>query len=98
VPEGNVPVVPSTDLRPELLPVIGRGWSRAKPWLVADNYGNTTATLSMRAEVQDKSVDLDAREPSFQVPPGRLTSACSPAGRTTCCGPGGRFVIRTRSM
>lgn len=71
VPEGNVSVVPFTDLRPELLPVIVRGWSRAKPWLVVDNYGNTTATLSMQAEVQDKSVDFDTRTPSFQVPPGR---------------------------
>lgn len=71
VSEGNVIVQPFTDLRAELLPVIVRGWSRAKPWLVVDNYGNTPATLSVQAAVQDQSVDFDTREPSFQIPPGR---------------------------
>lgn len=71
VPEGNVSIVPFTDLRAELLPVIVRGWRRAKPRLAVDNFGNTTVTTAVRAEVQDKSVDFETRTPSFQVPPGR---------------------------
>lgn len=71
VPEGSVVVAPFTDLRAELVPVIVKGWLRTKPWLAVDNYGNTTVTASMRASVQDNSVDFDTLTPSFQVPPGR---------------------------
>lgn len=71
VPEGNVSVVPFTDVRAELLPVMVRGWRRARPKLVVDNYGNTPVTASVQAAVQDNSVDFDTRMPSFQVAPGR---------------------------
>jgi hypothetical protein len=71
VPEGNVSVVPFSDVRAELLPVIVRGWRRARPRLAVDNYGNTTVTAAVQAAVQDNSVDFEMRNPSFQIPPGR---------------------------
>lgn len=71
VPEGSVSVVPFTDVRAELLPVIVRGWRRAKPRLVVDNFGNTAVTAAVQAAVQDNSVDFSTRTPSFQVPAGR---------------------------
>jgi hypothetical protein len=71
VPEGSVSVVPFTDVRAELLPVIVRGWRRARPVLVVDNYGNTLVTAAAQAAVQDNSVDFETRTPSFQIPPGR---------------------------
>lgn len=71
VPEGSVSVVPFTDVRAELLPVIVRGWHRAKPHVVVENYGNTLATVAIQAAVQDNSVNFDTRTPSFQIPPGR---------------------------
>jgi hypothetical protein len=71
VPEGYVSVVPFTDVRAELLPVVVRGWHRAKPRVVVENYGNTLATVAMQGTVQDNSLDFDTRTPSFQIPPGR---------------------------
>lgn len=71
VPEASVSVLPFTDVRAELLPVIVRGWRRVRPRLAVDNYGNTTVTAAVRAATQDNSVGFDARTPSFQIPPGR---------------------------
>jgi hypothetical protein len=71
VPEGNVSVAPFTDVRAELLPVAVRGWSRARPRLVVDNFGNTSLTAAVMAGTRDNRVDFDIRTPSFQVPPGR---------------------------
>jgi hypothetical protein len=71
VTEGNVSVAPFTDMRAELLPVVVRGWRKAKPKLAVDNYGNTLVTASVQAAVQDNSVDFETRTPSFQVEPGR---------------------------
>jgi hypothetical protein len=71
VPEGNVSVVPFVDVRAELLPVTVRGWRRARPRLVVDNYGNTVVTAAVQATVPDNGVDFDIRVPSFQVQPGR---------------------------
>jgi hypothetical protein len=71
VPEGNVSVVPFVDVRAELLPKTVRGWRRAKPRLVVDNYGNTSVTAAVLAAAPDNRVDFDTRMPSFQVPPGR---------------------------
>jgi hypothetical protein len=71
VTEGNVSVAPFTDVRAELLPVVVRGWRKAKPQLVVDNYGNTKLTASIQAAVQDQSIDFETRTPSFQVEPGR---------------------------
>lgn len=71
VTEGNVSVAPFADMRAELLPVMVRGWRKAKPKLAVDNYGNTLVTASVQAAVQDNSVDFETRTPSFQVEPGR---------------------------
>jgi hypothetical protein len=71
VPEGNVSVVPFVDVRAELLPLTVRGWRRARPRLVVDNYGNTSVTAAVLAAAPDNRVDFDIRTPSFQVPPGR---------------------------
>jgi hypothetical protein len=71
VPEGNLSVIPFTDIHAELLPVTVRGWRHAKPRLVVDNYGNTTVTAAVIATAPGNRVDFDIRTPSFQVPPGR---------------------------
>lgn len=71
VPEGNLSVIPFTDLHAELLPVTVRGWRHAKPRLVVDNNGNTTVTAAVVAAASGNRVDFDIRTPSFQVPPGR---------------------------
>ena len=71
VPEGNVTVTPFVDVRAELLPVTIRGWRRAKPRLVVDNYGNTTATAAVVADGQGNRLDFDIRNPAIQIPPGR---------------------------
>ena len=71
VPEGNVTVTPFVDVRAEMLPVTVRGWRRAKPRLVVDNYGNTTATAAVLADGQGNRLDFDIRNPAIQIPPGR---------------------------
>lgn len=71
VPEGNLSVIPFTDIHAELLPVTVRGWRRGKPRLVVDNHGNTTVTAAVTAAAQGNRIDFDIRTPSFQVPPGR---------------------------
>ena len=71
VPEGNLTVTPFVDIRAELLPPTVRGWRRAKPKLVVDNYGNTTATAAVLANGSGNRLDFDIRTPSLQVPPGR---------------------------
>ena len=71
VPEGNLTVTPFVDVRAELLPPTVRGWRRAKPRLVVDNYGNTTATAAVLGSSSSNRVDFDIRTPSIQVPPGR---------------------------
>jgi len=71
VPEGNLTVTPFVDIRAELLPPTVRGWRRAKPKLVVDNYGNTTATAAVLANGSGNRLDFDIRTPSLQIPPGR---------------------------
>jgi len=71
VPEGNLTVTPFVDVRAELLPPTVRGWRRAKPKLVVDNYGNTTATAAVLANGSGNRLDFDIRTPSLQIPPGR---------------------------
>ena len=71
VPEGNITVTPFIDIRAELLPVTVRGWRRAKPRLVVDNYGNTTATAAVLADGSGNRLDFDIRRPAIQIPPGR---------------------------
>jgi hypothetical protein len=71
VPEGTVSVAPFADVRADLLPPTVRGWSRARPRLAVDNYGNTSLTASVTAGTRDNRMDFDIREPGFQVPPGR---------------------------
>lgn len=71
VTEATVSVAPFADVRAELVPVIVKGWRRAQPRLAVDNYGNTPVMASMRAAVQDQSIDFETRTPGFQVPPGR---------------------------
>jgi len=71
VPEGSVTVTPFVDVRAELLPQTVRGWRRARPRLVVDNYGNTTATAAVSAESSGSRVHFDIRVPNLQVPPGR---------------------------
>ena len=71
VPEGNLTVTPFVDVRAELLPPTVRGWRRAKPRLVVDNYGNTTATAAVTGASSGNRIDFDIRTPSIQIPPGR---------------------------
>ena len=71
VPEGNLTVTPFVDVRAELLPPTVRGWRRAKPRLVVDNYGNTTATAAVLGTSSGNRIDFDIRTPSIQIPPGR---------------------------
>ena len=71
VPEGNLTVTPFVDVHAELLPPTVRGWRRAKPRLVVDNYGNTTATAAVVGSSSGNRIDFDVRTPSIQVSPGR---------------------------
>ncbi|WP_431033372.1 hydrolase [Streptomyces sp. P6-2-1] len=71
VPEGNLTILPFTEMRAELVPVTVTGRLRGRPRLAVDNLGNTELTTSMTGEDTGDRLSYELRPGNTQINPGR---------------------------
>lgn len=71
VPEGNVTVLPFTEVRAELVPVTVKGRFRGRPQLAVDNLGNTPLTAAITGSDNGDQLSYELRPGSVQIEPGR---------------------------
>ncbi|MFD4755936.1 hydrolase [Streptomyces sp. NPDC058426] len=71
VPEGNLTILPFTEMRAELVPPTVAGRFRGRPRLAVDNLGNTKLTTSMSGEDNGDQLSYEIRPGNAQIEPGR---------------------------
>ncbi|MFJ4698167.1 hydrolase [Streptomyces sp. NPDC088768] len=71
VPEGNLTILPFTEMRAELVPPTVAGRFRGRPRLAVDNLGNTKLTTSMSGEDTGDHLSYEIRPGNAQIEPGR---------------------------
>ncbi|WP_369267367.1 RICIN domain-containing protein [Streptomyces harbinensis] len=71
VPEGNVTVLPFTELRAELVPPVVKGRLRGRPRLAVDNLGNTPLTASLTGSDSGDRLSYDLQPGNVRIEPGR---------------------------
>lgn len=71
VPEGNLTILPFTEMRTELVPPTVSGRLRGRPRLAVDNIGNTKLTASVSGGDNGDHLTYEIRPGSAQVEPGR---------------------------
>ncbi|MGW7418373.1 hydrolase, partial [Streptomyces sp. NPDC054863] len=71
VPEGNLTILPFSEMRTELVPPTVRGRLRGRPRLAVDNLGNTKLTASVSGSDNGDHLSYEIRPGSAQIEPGR---------------------------
>ncbi|MFI9274432.1 RICIN domain-containing protein [Kitasatospora sp. NPDC052896] len=71
VPEGNVTVMPFTEVRAELVPHTVKGRFRGKPKLAIDNLGNTQLTTFLAGSDSGDELEFEIHPANVQIEPGR---------------------------
>ncbi|MFJ6700293.1 hydrolase [Streptomyces sp. NPDC091272] len=71
VPEGNLTILPFSEMRTELVPPTVRGRLRGRPRLAVDNLGNTKLTASVSGSDNGDHLSYEIRPSSTQIEPGR---------------------------
>ncbi|MGP3967244.1 RICIN domain-containing protein [Streptomyces sp. 6N223] len=71
VPEGNLTILPFTEVRAELVPVTVKGRFRGKPRFAVDNLGNTPLTASISGSDNGDQLSYEIRPSNVQIQPGR---------------------------
>ncbi|MDT0322379.1 RICIN domain-containing protein [Streptomyces millisiae] len=71
VPEGNLTILPFTEVRAELVPVTVRGRFRGRPRLAVDNLGNTPLTASISGSDNGDQLSYEIHPANVQIQPGR---------------------------
>lgn len=71
VPEGNLTILPFSEVRAELVPVVVRGRFRGKPRLAVDNLGNTPLTASITGSDRGDQLGYEIHPANVQIEPGR---------------------------
>ncbi|MFJ4436060.1 hydrolase [Streptomyces sp. NPDC088923] len=71
VPEGNLTILPFSEMRAELVPTTVAGRLRGRPRLAVDNLGNTKLTTSMTGEDNGDQLSYEIRPSNAQIEPGR---------------------------
>ncbi|GAA1974669.1 RICIN domain-containing protein [Kitasatospora viridis] len=71
VPEGNVTVMPFSEVRAELVPHTVKGRFRGRPKLAIDNLGNTQLTASLTASDNGDQLVYEIHPANVQIEPGR---------------------------
>ncbi|MEU8890831.1 hydrolase [Streptomyces sp. NPDC048442] len=71
VPEGNLTILPFSEMRTELVPPTVRGRLRGRPRLAVDNLGNTKLTASISGSDNGDHLSYEIRPGSAQIEPGR---------------------------
>lgn len=71
VPEGNLTILPFSEMRAELVPPTVRGRLRGRPRLAVDNLGNTKLTASVSGSDNGDHLTYEIRPSSTQIEPGR---------------------------
>ncbi|MGW3296328.1 RICIN domain-containing protein [Streptomyces xiamenensis] len=71
VPEGNVTVLPFSEVRAELVPPTVKGRFRGRPRLAVDNLGNTPLTASLSGSDNGDQLSYDLHPSNVRIEPGR---------------------------
>ncbi|MBL1068023.1 RICIN domain-containing protein [Streptomyces sp. 7-21] len=71
VPEGNLTIMPFTEVRAEIVPPTVKGRFRGRPRLAIDNLGNTLLTASVTGRDNGDQLSYDLQPSSVQIEPGR---------------------------
>ncbi|WP_438874240.1 COG1470 family protein, partial [Streptomyces calidiresistens] len=77
VPEGNITVLPFSEVRAELVPPTVRGRFRGRPRLAVDNLGNTPLTASVVGSDDGDRLSYDIQPGHVRIEPGRAAFVTS---------------------
>ncbi|MFB4196331.1 ricin-type beta-trefoil lectin domain protein [Streptomyces carpaticus] len=71
VPEGNVTVLPFTEVRAELVPPVVKGRLRGRSRLAVDNLGNAPLTASLTGSDSGDQLGYELQPGNVRIEPGR---------------------------